>query len=74
MNCCVNNKKLMAFLFEYTNYWTEAVRLPAENGYYKLRLLDYVLKRVCAEEHNPKTEVYDNHLMCIPSKHFSIEK
>ena len=28
-----NNKKLMAF-FQYTNYWTEAVRLPAEKGYY----------------------------------------
>ena len=26
------NKKLMDFLFQDTNYWTEAVRLPAENG------------------------------------------
>ena len=56
------NKKINGmFLFQYTNYWTEAVRLPAENGYYKLRLLDYVLKRVSAHEHNSKTEVYINH-------------
>ena len=55
----------MAFLFQYTNYWIEAVRLPAENGYYKLRLLDYVLKRDSAEEHNSKTEVYNNHLIRV---------
>ena len=23
-----NNKKLMAFFFQYTNYWTEAVGYP----------------------------------------------
>ena len=57
--------KLMAFFFQYTNIWTSAVRLSTSNGYYKLRLLDYVLKRVSAEEHNPKTEVYNNHLMWI---------
>ena len=37
-------KKLMAF-FQHTNYWTEAVRLPEENGNYKLRLLD----KLCSE-------------------------
>ena len=55
----------MAFLFQYTNYWTDAVRLPAENGYYKLTLFNYVPKRVSAEEHNSKIEVYNNHLMRV---------
>ena len=41
----------MAF-FQYTDYWTEAVGLPPENGYYKLRLFDYVLKHVSAEDYN----------------------
>ena len=37
------NKKINGmFLFQYTNYCTSAVRLPASNGHYKLRVLDYV--------------------------------
>ena len=36
-----------------------ADHLISENCYYKLRILDYVLKRVSAQEHNPKTEFYN---------------
>ena len=28
MSWKTNNKKLMAFFFQYTNYWTEAVAYP----------------------------------------------
>ena len=35
--------------FQYTNHWTEA-----KNGHYKLKLFDYVLKHVSAEEHYQK--------------------
>ena len=60
------NKKINGmFLFQYTYYWTSAVRLSTSNGHYKLRFLDYVLQRVRASEHNPMTSVYNNHFLWI---------
>ena len=39
------NKKINGmFFFQYTNYWTSAVRLSTSNGYYQLQLFDYVLQ------------------------------
>ena len=48
----------MAYFFNLQIIGLKLLDYPQKNGYYKLRLLDYVLKRVCAEEPNSKTKVY----------------